>query len=119
MQIFVKTQAGKCITIDCGPSDTIEKIKYSICEKNGIPIQTQVLSYIIYLIKKDGKLYNINYLTESINATPVYSLYLGDIPASIDLTDSKTQESIHIILQDDNTLGDYNIQMESTLRLNC
>jgi len=33
MQIFIKTQTGKTITLDVEPSDTIENIKANIQEK--------------------------------------------------------------------------------------
>ncbi len=30
MQIYIKTQTGKTITLDVEPSDTIENVKYKI-----------------------------------------------------------------------------------------
>ena len=36
MQIFVKTQTGKTITIEVEPTDSIEAIKEKIFEKEGI-----------------------------------------------------------------------------------
>ena len=45
MQIFVKTLTGKHITIEVEPTDPVETVKVKIQEKEGIPVERQILLF--------------------------------------------------------------------------
>lgn len=45
MQIFVKTLSGSTITLDVQPTDTVQKVKEYIFDKEGVPADQQRLIF--------------------------------------------------------------------------
>ena len=61
MQIFLTTLTRKTVCLDVKPDDTIERVKEKIFEKEGVPIDQQVLVYESKILENDKILayYNI------------------------------------------------------------
>ena len=65
MQIFIKTLAGKSITIECEDTDNIASIKNKILDKEGIAVAEQRLIFEGKQLEDQMILRDLNIIDES------------------------------------------------------
>lgn len=83
MQIFVKTLTGKTITLAVEPTDTVDRIKMQIQDKEGIPPDQQRLIFAgVYLDNDESTLRDYGIMSDVTG----YAVFAADLCAPISAT---------------------------------
>ena len=109
MLIFVKTLTGKTITLEVEPSDSIEKVKVTIQDEEGIPVDAQRLLFSCKGLEDDRTLSDYNIEKDSTihlivrlrGGMQVFIKTLAGKTFTIDIDPSETTEVLKAKIQNE------------------